>query len=319
MQAGDVIVYDNAVENGREPDKYDFIDIERSWVSHVYYGESAQCYQDDGWGMLDDNSNPHRSSFVNDDGETVQYEQCAHCAAFDLVHEQWRYAMHGGRWERRYDRWRGYALYAANLNLHGSMEAWQAAYIEDFRARRAYLKAEREWDERNRVPFYEGIVVDSDGYAQREGGPSKAKLDRHKREVARIRRAVNRFIDGYVKELRKGTMPMPSGADCWYCSLRTESGQPMGDNAQTLHSDGTVTREVNTDHLWSHIEEGYYVPSLAVNALRERGYKDVGIYFWLDMDQEAGTMGKASSDYKGLRRDLRKYMLKRLLPTAPTA
>ena len=28
------------------------------------------------------------------------------------------------------------------------------------------------------------------------------------------------------------------------------------------------------------------MPSLAVNALRERGYQDVGIFMWLDMNPE---------------------------------
>jgi hypothetical protein len=123
-------------------------------------------------------------------------------------------------------------------------------------------------------------------------------------------------------------MPMPSGGDCWYCALSQDTGritptggglQPMGDNMPTVHEDGSTTMQANHDHLLNHMEERYYVPSLAVNALRERGYKDVGIYMWLDMDADAGTMGKKDGSYDGVRRDLRKYMVKRLVPTAPVA
>ena len=134
-----------------------------------------------------------------------------------------------------------------------------------------------------------------------------------------MKKRIDKYVNGFIVELKKGTMPMPSGGDCWYCSLRTDGGVPMGDSMQTLHSDGSLTREVNIYHLLSHMSERYYVPSLAVNALRERGYKDVGIYMWLDMDQDAGTMGKPGGRYDGVKRDLVKYMSKRLIPAAPTS
>ena len=75
----------------------------------------------------------------------------------------------------------------------------------------------------------------------------------------------------------------------------------------------------DNEHLLSHMSERYYVPSLALNALRERGYRDAGIYFWLDMDQDKGTMGKPDGRYDGIKRDLVKYMSKRLIPQAPTS
>ena len=45
--------------------------------------------------------------------------------------------------------------------------------------------------------------------------------------------------------------------------------------------DGSLTVEQTNDHLFQHMKDRYYVPRLAVNALRERGYQDVGIYIWL--------------------------------------
>ena len=80
-------------------------------------------------------------------------------------------------------RQRGYVKYAEMIEQFGTMKAWDEAYKLDFRARKQYLKDEREWDERNRIPFFDGITVDEDGYAPRvrKDGPSPAKLRRHER------------------------------------------------------------------------------------------------------------------------------------------
>ena len=51
-------------------------------------------------------------------------------------------------------------------------------------------------------------------------------------------------------QLQTGTMPMPGAGDCWYCALAKQDGTPMGDAMDTLHSDGRMTVEVNTDHLF---------------------------------------------------------------------
>jgi hypothetical protein len=235
--------------------------------------------------------------------------------AYDPGPEPDNYAY--GWWQKN-RQWQDYLSFMERF--HNDKDLWAAERKRQWKARRDYLKAEREWVDRNRIPFYDGITVNEDGYAPRlrADGPSPAKLRRHEREVKRVKKAIDTYVNGFIAALKDGTLPMPSSGDCWYCAMRTESGQTMGDASQTLHSDGSVSTEVNTDHLWSHIEESYYVPSLAVNALRERGYKDVGIYFWLDMDQDTGLMGKPDGSYDGVKRDIVKYMSKRLIPSAPT-
>lgn len=232
---------------------------------------------------------------------SADYKQCPHCKAFEVEHEAWRMQAYGPRWGRRFDQQRGYVKYAEMMERFSSMEAWQEAYIEDFRARKAYLKADRDWDQRNRVAFYDGVVIDSDGYALRlrATGPSPAKLRRHEAAVERMKKRIDNYVAGYIEQLRKG-MPMPSGADCWMCA-------------------GIIPRD-DHDHLHSHIttRERYYVPSLAVNALREAGYRDVGIYMWLDMDPDNNRMGKQDGSYDSVKRDIRKYLRKRLIPKPPT-
>jgi hypothetical protein len=209
------------------------------------------------------------------------------------------------------DRIRGYSP-AKLFSVKGEFYLWLKPVDRDPKPSR--------WEERNRVAFYDGITVDSDGYAPRlrEKGPSPAKLRRHETAVAKMKKRIDKYVDGFIEALRKG-MPMPSGADCWHCALHDSDGKTWGDMG-------------NHSHLVSHMSERYYVPTLAVNALRERGYKDVGIYMLLDMDPVrpshgeeparmigTGKMGKPEGNYDGVKRDLVKYMRKRLVPTAPTA
>ena len=122
-----------------------------------------------------------------------------------------------------------------------------------------------------------------------------------------MKQRIDKYVDAYIAELRKG-MPMPSSGDCWYCLMRDADGKVLGDL-----SDGGVS------HLLAHMEDRYYVPSLAINALRERGYRDVGIMIHLDMNPDTNTMGKPDGTlYDNVKRDIRNYMRKRLIPAAPT-
>jgi hypothetical protein len=193
------------------------------------------------------------------------------------------------------------------MERFGTVETWHDAYLADLRARRAYLKLDREWDERNRVPFFDGIEVNSDGYALRlrATGPSPAKLRRHEAAVKKMQKRIDAYVKLAVETLSKG-MPMPGSGDCWYCLMKTDSGKPLGDESG------------NHDHLLHHMEEDYVVPSLLTNALLARGLSHTGVYLWLDMNQDAGTMGGKAGSYDNVRRDLRRYMNERLLPTAPT-
>lgn len=322
MLPGDTLL-DVKRESSMSNDNYDMVRVARTWTDHTYYG--ANRYYDEGWAGLDDNHSVHSTSFVNDDDEMVRYKQCVHCRHFDARHDLWEQRYHGvNRWAS-IDKRKGYKLYAEMMKrFDGDEDAWQEAYIEDFRARRANLAAEREWDQRNRIPFYDGIVVDSEGYADRlrQTGPSPAKLRRHEAAVERMKKRIEKYIDGYIKALTKGDLPMPGAGDCWYCALRTSEGVPMGDAAQTLHPDGSLTVQPNHEHLISHMEERYYVPSLAVNAIREAGYKDVAVYMFLNMKPEDNKMGGVDNTrkpYDNVRRALRKYMVKRLVTAAPTS
>jgi hypothetical protein len=53
----------------------------------------------------------------------------------------------------------------------------------------------------------------------------------------------------------KVPMSPPSGGDCWGCYFKDENGKEA----------------MGVDHLTSHMDEGYVVPSLVLSALKERG------------------------------------------------
>jgi len=135
----------------------------------------------------------------------------------------------------------------------------------------------------------------------------------------KMRKSIDRYIEGYFAAMEEGKMPLPSGGDCWDCSMIVsdgpDKGKPLGDVKEG-------------DHLLSHIKERYYVPSLLWNAVRARGYRDLNIAMSMKLDHAAwdneGLMkvrrawqsDKADTHtIKDLRRDFRKYLSKHLLKT----
>jgi hypothetical protein len=102
---------------------------------------------------------------------------------------------------------------------------------------------------KGRYCFKDGCVVKSSGevIGTEEGADEKQ---------AKAIKSASAYARGYVKSFAKGEIPAPSGGDCWYCALHTESGESLGD----------VTKDKS--HIEGHIQEKYYVPSLLVNAIK---------------------------------------------------
>lgn len=236
-------------------------------------------------------------------------KRCPHCALFDRQHDAWDAAMNGDRYGR--DGGRGYRQMNEALALYGDRDAWQDAYITDYRAARASAKLRKEWEERNTVQFFDGIEIDEQGYVT-NAPPTEGQVA-HKAEIDKLKRTISKFVKLCCDELAAGNVPMPSAGDCWYCGLTKGDGVPIGDAMDTIHADGSMTVQPSHGHLHDHIEEGYVVPSMLVNALRERGYRDAGIYIFLGVNPEEGTMGgRISRDI--ISRALRAYLQSRLVP-----
>lgn len=141
--------------------------------------------------------------------------------------------------------------------------------------------------------FFDGIMLTSDGKVLNP--PDPKIIEARKAERKEMLALINKYVKGYVNELKQG-MPTPDAGDCWLCSM--------------FHDD-------SESHFLSHFEEEYYVPSLAVNALRERGYKDIGILLHLNAHDEVDghytRMGGENRNYSYVGNDIRRYLKKRLV------
>lgn len=91
-----------------------------------------------------------------------QHKQSAEDQMAWKVWAKWHAVMHGNGYGT--SRGNGYAKMIEMLEEHGSRDAWQNAYITEFRDVREKRSELKAWEQRNRVRFYDGIEIDADGY-----------------------------------------------------------------------------------------------------------------------------------------------------------
>lgn len=109
-------------------------------------------------------------------------------------------------------------------------------------------------------------------------------------------KAIKLVVKKYAK-LCADAIPLekPGGGDCWYCAMQTTEGQSLGDAVK------------DSDHIDSHIEESYIVPSLVFNALKE---SSVGpMVYSLVFNNPDKAMLDTAQDY--VKRSVYRYILKR--------
>ena len=134
--------------------------------------------------------------------------------------------------------------------------------------------------------FTDGDVI-QDGVLKLKTTPTKEDEEKKLRKQ----------IDKYAKLCAESVpLPHPSNGDCWHCLMKTEDGKTLGDVSDPK------------DHLISHLEENYIVPSLVYNALKEKGYTDfvVGGAF----KNESNFNPVFSKD--AVKRSVKRYMARRL-------
>lgn len=83
-----------------------------------------------------------------------------------------------------------------------------------------------------------------------------------RRKVANntLKRKIAAFTKGYMAAFMAGDVPAPSGGDCWFCLMTVTNGNGAGKGLGEASHD--------TDHILSHIEQKYYVPSLLNRAVK---------------------------------------------------
>ena len=109
-------------------------------------------------------------------------------------------------------------------------------------------------------------------------------------------KTMKKRITKYVALITKDNLPAPQSEDCWFCLMKTEKGQSLGDSAN------------DTDHLLSHLDEGYVVGSLICNAMKENGLTDEQIGFWYHTGRQDHSFALAR-----IRKFVVKYLQRRLL------
>jgi len=80
------------------------------------------------------------------------------------------------------------------------------------------------------------------------------------KKMEKLRKKVKQYAKDFVVALFAGKVPTPGAGDCFYCGMVVTS--PAKDAGKSL---GEVT---DGDHILSHIDERYYVPSLCMNACK---------------------------------------------------
>ncbi len=132
--------------------------------------------------------------------------------------------------------------------------------------------------------FFDGMQIDYKGKCLNP--LPEAEETRRAEETKAMRARIREYVNGLKNAL---PLPEPSGGDCWHCLLTTTGGQGLGD----------ATGDI--EHLISHMEESYYVPSLVLRALQEVGYPYPEYIFKAGMPEQIG-------------RAVTRYLKARLMP-----
>lgn len=138
------------------------------------------------------------------------------------------------------------------------------------------------------TPYFDGIELSYNG---RVLNAKKDKNEKIVKQQTSMLKKIDSYVSGFMKKIEEGKLPEPSGGDCWFCSMKTKEGTTLGDTTN------------DNQHLLDHMKEKYYVPSLLVNAIKEKGYNPSFVNPW----------NKLGRDNKIYKRALRDFLMKRLL------
>lgn len=123
----------------------------------------------------------------------------------------------------------------------------------------------------NPVPYSDGIVVSKTGKVISE--PNKVQNDK----LAKILKNIDKYVNKYANALDKKQVPEPSNGDCWAC---------LG-----------IVPDNTSEHIISHMRENYLVPTLLVNAIRDKGYNPAYVNPWHGFRSDNKTFKRALKDY----------------------
>lgn len=140
--------------------------------------------------------------------------------------------------------------------------------------------------------FYDGMQLNGDGETIKPKQPAQKE-----KQTKMLKTRIKKYCELAIKKVDAG-LDMPSGGDCWYCSMRTTENENLGDAFE------------DKAHLLAHMKDGYIVPSLLWNAVKEAGYQFPNII----LGYEQSTM-KTTATYRNeriIKTALSKYLYRRL-------
>jgi hypothetical protein len=144
------------------------------------------------------------------------------------------------------------------------------------------------------VLYRDGMSIGPRGGIRNAGSPAR------ERKEQKQRKRINAFARSFAAAVVAGEVPLPSGGDCWFCLMFDKEPRKM---------------ETSADHLWGHVEESYFVPSLLVNACEALGASDAlrsSIYGWATGDDKYVWFQRDNWGEQQVANIVRRYMLRRL-------
>lgn len=142
-----------------------------------------------------------------------------------------------------------------------------------------------DWQSGKKYLYQDGMVITHDRHITDANGKA---IKEHSKAVEKRKRSQLRKIDNYIRKflakLNDGKIPAPSGGDCWYCLAY--NGQPIAEkmhkgeviNGQIELKPMTDKSNIPTDHIQSHINSNYFVPTLLWNAIKSEFYDADGVF-----------------------------------------
>ncbi len=120
-----------------------------------------------------------------------------------------------------------------------------------------------------------------------------------------LRKRVNKYAAECANQV---PLPRPGAGDCFYCQMIVSEGPDKGKQL------GDASH--NHDHIESHMDESYCVPSLVYHAMKEKGCSDLVITMAFQdpaqprVEPKPGSFGSISKDY--VKRSVARYVFRRL-------
>ena len=131
--------------------------------------------------------------------------------------------------------------------------------------------------------FEDGMSITKDGIVKGGSPITDGKADRI------FKRKVKKYAELCVSSI---PLSLPGPGDCWFCSMQVKDGKSLGETMG------------DTEHLLSHIDEGYVVPSLVYTALKKAGAE------WIYFAEVSGHLHMGGSVLKTIKRFVYRFILR---------